>query len=385
MNCTLISFHSWRARNASSMCIGSILLIKKAITGGYKIRNYSRCLCSRKRFIILHERITSSSFVRFSRSSLEWICFTHTISQISSLASMIKKDCLLFRSLIGSSFPIPFNGLISLTVERNLSKYSLALLQASGVNLHPFTSELKCISLMYKKRSTTRDFSMSSIGVRLFFINDPKCVFRCAISEEWIHTKYFDDFLHVHLVFIPLEYEGSSRLENSPGFIKAFLEFLSPIGSKPSIFLTKPWFLTGAHKVRWIKHDEVEGIVIERNIPEVGHDVRLYLQIPSITCLSLELALVYEGTKRVLFVPPKHPSTATHVEYSHFLYSYLVGGLGSGIQWVISSDIFQFVSSYSLNSYHHAGSKYVSFSSSYSWKSSNTHSEVSDSCSFVPI
>lgn len=74
----------------------------------------------------------------------------------------------------------------------------------------------------------------------LFFINNPKCVLRCTISEEWIHTKYLDDFLDFNLTLVPFEYEDSIFFENSSSLIESLLEVITPVFRESAILLSEP-------------------------------------------------------------------------------------------------------------------------------------------------
>lgn len=102
-------------------------------------------------------------------------------------------------------------------------------------------------------------------------------------------------------------------LKNSPAFLKTTLEvFLPGLLVQDSILFGHPTILTERNQMWRIPNNDLKGFVLELEIAEVHHDIRIYLVVlpePNVSFRSCPIVYV-DGVRMLLVKPELAAATA---------------------------------------------------------------------------
>gem|GEM_PF-2779484 len=100
--------------------------------------------------------------------------------------------------------------------------------------------------------------------------------------EEWSIVYGLQNFMELHLILVPLEYEYSIWHKHSHTLSESLLQIVWPaLLRKPTILTFQSRFFPCMYKMRRVKYYELIRIVCSWYIPKVGHKVWIHLKVRS--------------------------------------------------------------------------------------------------------
>lgn len=134
------------------------------------------------------------------------------------------------------------------------------------------------------------------------------------VPEQGDFVGQGQDLAGTDLGFIPLEHQKLAGLQHAEALGEALSKIVLPVGSEHPVLESHPAVTASADQVWRIEHHEVEGVVVEGQLPKVYDDVGFNVQNPAITEQVLFVADIPEQRVLTVLVKPEHSGAAAWVE-----------------------------------------------------------------------